>query len=442
MSGDMVIRRRSGCTAQNAPCLLAVLLTLALLAAGCTSGGGALEAGEAATLTAGPADVSIDSGEWATRESGDTIPAGARVRASAVEVVMDLRGGTSRLAPGSMAVVGEDDIEILAGELLVETAGAISARWADTEVVADGVARLTGGLSARIAVYRGVATVQRPAQQRELAALRELDLSAFRLAGVSDPLRYSEADVWDQELVGDAIAFDGEAARVARGLDVEFGSAPRRPRFYREFAGRSLIPVLESAATKTRGRRFGPPSDVLLTVFIARAADASDALTQTVRTIAGLRSDGARWGLIAMEFDVGFTQLAAQIDDLQSTRLALADRTGSPESSAGSPGGGGDDSGDAAAGGGGTGDTTDSGTNSGSGGGGGNQSGDRNPPGGGGGDDSGDDEPPPSGEDPVDDVVNDVVTTLEDTTDDDEEQPQGNRLPQPDILPLPPLPLP
>ena len=413
----MVIRRRTGWTAQIAPrSLVAVLFVVSLAAAGCSSDD-ELGAGDAATVGPGSvAEYAVGDGQWVQREAGEVIPDGAQVRAVDDELRLTFRDGSVRLSPGAVATVTPERITLERGEVLIDSDGALGATLDDTTL--DGAARyrLSSGLAARVGVYRGQVAVQRPAQQRTVRALRELDIADFRLAASPRPLQYREADPWDRELLADAIAFDGEAARLSRGLDLELGTSAQPASFYRQFAAPRVVSVLSSVAAVASRGRFGPPSDVLLTVFVAKAAP-GDALPAVVRRVTGLRSDGARWGLIAVELKVASERVVAAIDRLGNRSLALADSLPADRSSSLGLGevrtdGGVGDVGDVD----GSGDLTTApgaGGDDTSGGGGGDDPRDGGgddpappPPGGGGGEDP---PPPPPSEDPVQKVVDDVV---------------------------------
>jgi hypothetical protein len=434
----MVIHRRTGCTAQNAlQPLVAVLACVALLAAGCSSGGG-LKAGDAATFVEGfVGDVAVDGQDWKAGADGESIPDGARVRATDHEVRLALRDGVARLAPGAAATVTEQAVQLERGDLLLDSNGALQAKLGDTIISTGGMVRLSSGMAAHVAVYEGSATVSRPAQQRDVPALRQLDLTAFRLAPAGEPLRYHAADPWDQELLAEAIAFDGEVARLARGMEIEFGTRPQPPAFYREFAGPRAVPVLSRTAPVSRGRAFGPPSDVLLTMFFAQTVVAGR-LTDTIRKVAHLRAAGARWGLIAVEFDVASDALVAAVDGLDSERLALAERAPASAQGTGalvsaSAGRDGNAAAQTSSPGGAT--TSPSGPTTGSG------STDQPRDKGGDGPKDGDGDPPPQEEEPtpVEKVVSDVVGTVEDNRppddDSDSSAPLRKMLPLPQGLP-------
>ena len=435
----MVIRRPSGWTGQNAPrALLAVLFVVALAAAGCSSEDG-LDAGDAATVADGSvAEVAVDGDDWTAVEGGEAVPDGAQIRAGDTEVRLTFREGAVRLSPGSEATLTADRVTVRRGEVLVNSDGGLGTAVEDTTVAGVALYRVSSGLAARVGVYRGEVSVRRPAQQRTVAALRELDIADFRLATTATPLHYGDADSWDQELLADAIAFDGEAARLQRGMDLELGTRPLTPTFYRQFTTAAAVPVLAAVAPQTVGRRFGPPADVLLTVFVAEAAAGVE---DAVETVTGLRRDGARWGLIAVELDVAADRVVAAIDRLGNRSLALADLSAADRSgdldiaageSSGTDGSGGGDDGfgeasdgptDSATGSAGGNDDTSSGP-SGNDGGGGEDPPPSTPPGGGGG--GGDPDPPPPppppppSEGPVEQVVDEVVSGIGEPPDGDD----------------------
>ena len=411
-----------------------MLFVVSLAAAGCSSEDG-LDAGDAATVAAGfVAEVAVDGADWSPIEGGEAIPDGAQVRTAGDELRLTFRDGNARLSPDAQATLTADRITVELGEVLINSDGDLGAAVDDTTVTGAALYRLSSGLAARVGVYRGEVAVRRPAQERTVAALRELDIADFRLATSATPLQYGDSDSWDQELLADAIAFDGEAARLQRGMDLELGTRPLAPTFYREFASAAAVPVLASVAPQSVGRRFGPPSAVLLTVFVARAAS-GETFDAAVSSVTGLRRDGARWGLIALELDVASDRVVAAIDRLGNRSLALADL--SPADRSGELGIGGtvDGSGAGSAGAGDDGAQggTSAGNDSPTGGGGPPRDGDDNgsgtggedppttsPPGGGGGEDPDPPPPPPPSEGPIEQVVNGVVSSIDEPPDDDD----------------------
>ena len=336
----MVIRRRMGCTAQSTPHLLvAVLCALSLLAAGCSSDG-ELEAGDAATVEDGSsAEFSVDGGAWTAAAGGDTVPSDAQVRSTAGELRLAFRGGSVRLSPTAVATLTPQRVTLERGEALITSDGALSAAVEDTDVAGAGSYRLTSGLAPRLGVYEGEVTARRPAQERPVGALRQLDLSAFRL-GFAEPLHYRATDSWDRALLADAIAFDGEAVRLSAGMDSSLGTGARPASYYRKFVAKpAVLHTLADMAAISRNRKFGPPSDVLLPWFVAQAVEGT--VGSAVATVSALRADGARWGLIALELDVAADRVVAAIDALDDRALAAnASGNGGGSRSGGSAGDG------------------------------------------------------------------------------------------------------
>lgn len=448
----MVIRRPMGWTAQTASRgIVAVLCCVVLVAAACSSDEG-LKTGDAASLAPDSvAEVAVGGGEWKSYVSGDVIAEDAQVRATTQEARLVFRGGQARLAPGATATVQADTVTLQRGEVLVDSESGLAVLRGDTRVAVTGAVRVSSGLASRVAVYRGAAAVERPAQARAVTALRQLDLVPFRLSAQGDPLRYREGDPWDREFLADAIAFDGEAARVARGIDVEFGTAPRRPSFYVGFTQRQALPLLRRTAPVSKGNRFGPASDVLLTAFVADAAGPAGSLREGIKSVSQLRQEGARWGLIALELDVRSDAVVAAIDMLGTDQLALADRTagGAAGAEAGSQAGVGDGaSGPDAPGTGGSGEDGGQTSTPSPGGGG------PTPPDSGGGDGDGDGDggggndpapipPPEDTEDTVEEVVAEVIDNIPDDDDEDDDDGDGGGLPElPGSPPLPKVDLP
>lgn len=341
----MVIHRRTGWTGQTAPrALLAVLSAVALFAGACSSE--ALRADEAATVSDGSSvEYAVSGGEWTQQDGGGVVPAGARVRTAGDEARLEFRGGAVRLSPNALATVTNDVLTLERGEALVASTSGLSTSLEDTTIDGAATYRVETGLAARVGVYRGEVAVARPAQERTVPSLRQLNLADVRLATRPAPLRYLPDDVWDRDLLGDAIAFDGEAAQLTRGMDRELGTEPLPPAFYRRFTGRAAVPVLAQAAEASRRGAFGPPSDVLLTFFVAQAAG-TPTVVPAIRQVAGLRSAGARWGLIAVDLGVPADDVMVAIDRLDNRELALGDLTPAARTPADPAGGTADDGAD------------------------------------------------------------------------------------------------
>lgn len=314
------------------------LVVLAVVLAGCSSTGLRAEIG---TLVAGEdVEVAVDGG-WVGTEVGDGLPEGARVRTGEDEARLDLRGGQVWLKPGSLALLREGQVDVVRGDALVRSDGAMQARSSDVEVRGEAVYRLVPGVAPRVGVYRGEVQVRRPGETRSVPALREVSLGDVRLPQEPAPLAYRPDDPWDRALLPQAVAFDVEVERLARGIDRQYGPEPRAADFYESFLAvePDTIPLLVSISrTVTADGRFGPPSDALVTLFVGQAvASAHDRDADTsVREVARLRSERARWGLIAVELDIGTVDLQAAVNLGQERRLA-AGVSGAPGGSEAAP---------------------------------------------------------------------------------------------------------
>jgi hypothetical protein len=274
---------------------------------------------------------------WLRLRPGGEVGQGAQVRTGGTQAELRLRDGEVWLGPQALARVFFDRIELARGEALIQSRGRIAVRWADAHVSGEGVVRVAGGTSPRVGVYRGGAEVRRPGERRALAALEQFELATRRLPAVPDPLAYKADDPWDRALLGQAIAFDDEVIRIARAIDLRLGTAPRPPAFYSGFraVGGLGVSALRASAREIQGDGdFGPPSDVLLTVFVAEAADPTRAETEAdlaarIIQIGQWRAQGSAWGLVALRLGLDVPDFVRAVD--------LSQKSPRRDPSAGSP---------------------------------------------------------------------------------------------------------
>lgn len=265
---------------------------------------------------------------WVRLGVGERIPDGAPVRTGNSQVRLQFHDGQVWLGPEAAARVFSQRVDLIRGEAMVinPAGGALSARWTDVTVSGRGVFRLIPGVDPRVAVYSGSARVRRPAESRPVGALEQMRLSTRRLPVSPAPLEYAAQDPWDRELLSQAVAFDDEVQRIARGIDVKFAVGAKPPEFYRVFKAvdDATIPILKSTArTITPDGQFGPASDVLVTLFVAEAAALATGkpLAAAVTQTATWRAEGARWGLVAMRFGITASDFAETVDLSQIDRL-------------------------------------------------------------------------------------------------------------------------
>jgi hypothetical protein len=303
--------------------VLAIVAVMGLVAAGC-SGGDDLDGAAARMSAGGTLDIAVDDG-WSPATVGDTIPDGGRVRTGTAEARLELRHGEVWLAPHSMAVVTMDVVDVIRGDLLVASGGTLAARWAEVEIDGQGVFRLTPGVAPVARVYGGEGEVRRPGERRSVPALRQVNLAASRLPAPV-PLDYETADPWDRALLPLAVTFDEEISRIGRGIDRQHGVEPQDAAFYATFAAvdETVIPILASASRLLTEKGFGPPSDALLTLFMAEvvaAVEETDLATAAQR-VSRQRSAGARWGLLALEYEITTSELSRAVGLGEQRRLA------------------------------------------------------------------------------------------------------------------------
>jgi len=296
--------------------LLSGAMALALLLSGCSTA--RLSGGEARVLS-GTSLLRASGDTWLTVAKGETIPDGSRVRTGLATARLELQQGEVWLGPSATVQLDGEHLRVERGEVIVHSDGELATVWESVRVTGKGVYRLSPGASPRAGVYEGTVTVSRPGEERRLPRLRQIGLGSRRLAAQPDPLYYELNDGWDRELLPQAIAFDEEVAGLARGIDREYGVAPRDADFYASFAAvkPETVPVL-AATTRRRGPdgTFGPPSDALVTLFVASALASAKGtpLEDAVRQVADQRARGARWGLLAVELDIAVRELAAAVD--------------------------------------------------------------------------------------------------------------------------------
>jgi hypothetical protein len=303
-----------------------VLIALALAMAGCSAR--AFQGDVAEVISATGLQVRSGGG-WEHLEAGDSIPDGATLRTDVAEARLRLDEAQVWLGPGATVVLDGVEVGLERGEVLVDDPnGGLVTVWGDLTVAGTATYRLGAGAAPRVGVYRGEAEVTRTGESRTVGALREVGLSVRRLPAGA-PLAYRAQDPWDRALLAGAISFDDEIERLRRGIDRRYGTDPRPAAFYETFVAvsRPMVPTLLSAARiRLADERFGPPSDALITLFVAQAAgEQRDApLRNLAEQITSLRRAGARWGLIAEEFGITPTRLAATVDLGEERRVALA----------------------------------------------------------------------------------------------------------------------
>lgn len=209
-----------------------------------------------------------------------------------------------RLVAGQLLAVAPRPLDLQAGDARVSVGPAASA---------DGVARLDRRIGLAVGSYSGAVEVESAGRQADVPDLRRIDVAAPGAVGdVPQPLRYDPADPWDRLYLADALAIDAQLAPLLAGLgDRAAGfldaatladamgldsARDLRVRVADLDDGADAL-VLAAIATEARGRSVGP------------AWDGSTAF----------RSDGAPWGLVALDQDARASQVLAAVRDALDT---------------------------------------------------------------------------------------------------------------------------
>jgi hypothetical protein len=299
--------------ASRLPGLLAVLVVLVGIVLA-PPRGPVLGAGEV-LLRSGPLEASTD-GTWRDVAVGERLGPGAMLRAGGGEVVLDVAGGSVRLAPGTTLTLGRDEDVLTAGAMLLEVDRLRQLRVGAVTAAGTGAWRVETAPTPRVAVYRGGAGV---VGTREVA-LGPLSQSVLNGSDVSAeaPLTYLASDPWDVRLAAEPLAVDRQVAALSSSLAALYGDQPQTVGFYGDFVAvdDGLLTALPELSPRVDGARFGPPAPVLVGVVTVRllveraALSPVDAATEVLET----RRAGGTWGVVVVRRDLGADDLRATAD--------------------------------------------------------------------------------------------------------------------------------
>lgn len=235
-----------------------------------------------------------------------TLPDGAR---------LDLRRG-SEVSLASPVVLEARDLLVVSGKRPLKVA------MAGSEVMVDGVARLTRDLAVSAATYRGSATLHSAARSLVVPAFRQAEIPSLGVLPARPvALSYDTDDTWDRRYLGEAMELAAQLTSRARGftsqLDPGFG---RTPGFYRV-----LLPALEDEPA------FGEdlladardPGDTLIGAAIAVTGKLGS-FSDRWAGVFGFRAQGATWGLVALDQQVNDTDALVRTVDLAIGRQSFA----------------------------------------------------------------------------------------------------------------------
>lgn len=326
-----------GILAVMSPSIRAVLALL-LLAGGCWGG----EPGEGALqVVRGQVEQPVDE-RWV-----DVQQVALGVAFRTVEPTLLTTGADDVWLPADSEAVVADGVVTLRRGAAVLDGNDLVVAVGDAVVEGVGAFRVDAGVTPRVGLYRGTVEVRRPGEGYRLEPYRQISLTSRRFDGLDDPLAYDAGDAADQRYLAKAISFDAEVARYSARLAELYGQALQPPSFYAAFAevDPGEVGVLTQAAPSTDAAgNVGPPAEALIGLFVARTLAQAQGLDpqEAASRVAGLRQEGARWGLIAAALDLGDIAFGATVDQAVAAAVdvvAVAEPAPAPAAPAPAPAG-------------------------------------------------------------------------------------------------------
>lgn len=237
-------------------------------------------------------------------------------------VRMELRAGAD---DDDNSVLLMDELPVLeAGDLLVAAPERTTVESAGTSIdVGAGVARVSRRLGVGVAAYDATVHLDSAGQQREVPALREMQVPALgRPPRAPRPLTYDERDPWDRRILGEAIALGERLEAMASSYTQSLApNEGRSPGFFRV-----VLPGLEDDAELNE--LLEPDRPTGETLIGAAITDLGQEGTFPTRwsSVFGFRDQGAEWGLVALDQDVSSTPLLGSVEEaIGSSPLTFID---------------------------------------------------------------------------------------------------------------------
>lgn len=288
----------------------AALLLVAIVGVACSKD--SIPEGAARLTSSGRVLVTEPGGRPRSMASG-TVKAGSMVAVTEGWARLAVAGGSSyELRPSTVFVVGRIP-ELASGQLLVEAPGGpVTVASAGSAVTVSGVARITRSLGVDAAVYRGQAVLQSAGREFPVPALRQAAIPALGIVPTAaTPLRVDPDDAWDRRLLAEAIALadELEARSIAFGPNVR-PDVPRDGSFFKD-----LLPGLgkEPGFSEILLVAARPAGETLVGASIVTASTKGH-FGDRWQAVFGFRSEGATWGLVAMDQGVGAPAALTMVD--------------------------------------------------------------------------------------------------------------------------------
>jgi len=303
--------------------LVASLLAAAALApVGCAND--EPRAGEGRLEVDGQAIVHRESGTREVVEDRTDVGPGDRVELEDGVATMALRDGVRfELRAGiddtASSVVTMATTPVLeAGDLLVTAPEQSMVSVAGTTVVVtEGSARVSRALGMVAATYEGAVHLDSAGIERQVPALREMHVPALgRPPRAPRPLDYDARDPWDRRFLGAAIDLGRTLEALANGYTQNLNRGEgRTPGFFR-----IVLPGLRDEPAFGAGLiDLGmPPGETLIGAAITHLGSRGDFVTRW-HSVFGFRTEGAEWGLVALDQDVSRPPLLGSIEQAVGT---------------------------------------------------------------------------------------------------------------------------
>ena len=305
------------------PVIVVLAVFTALAGAACTDDG----------VGAGEAAISIEEGARVlVAERGDdlrladgrrTLHLGAQVKVLAGSASIALEnGGRLEVREGSEVAIGSP-VSLVAEDLLVTSGNVpLKVAAAGSQFTVDGVARLSRDLAVSAATYRGSVTLSSAARSLTVPALREAAVASLGVLPTSPrPLDYDQTDPWDRRFLGQAIELGDQLEAKSTGFTESLDPGEGRTAgFYRV-----LLPALE-AEREFNEDLLAPglrPGEALVGATIALHSR-QGSFAERWNAVFAFRSEGARWGLVALDQQVNDTSGLVQSVDAAIGRQSFA----------------------------------------------------------------------------------------------------------------------
>lgn len=238
-----------------------------------------------------------------TVEGRRTVRLGAQVKVLAGSASIALGdGGRLEVRKGSEIDIGSP-VSLVADDLLVTSGNQpLKVAVAGSQVVVDGVARLTRDLAVSAAAYRGSATMRSAARSLKVPALRQAEVPSLGvLPAAPEPLDYDTADAWDRRFLGVAMELGEQLESRSKGFTNQLPHGEgTTPGFYRV-----LLPALENepAFSEDLVSATRDPGDTLVGAAITVNGKLGTFAERWANVFA-FKAQGASWGLVALDQQV------------------------------------------------------------------------------------------------------------------------------------------